>query len=1019
MRTLARRVLATLGVALLVSLLTPGVGAQSPVGSVVISQVYGAGGAAGAPLRNDYVELFNRGAAPVSLGGLSVQYASATGTGFFAVGAALPAVTLAPSQYFLVQLGGGANGVPLPAPDATGRTLMAAGAGKVVLVNQPTQLTCNGGTAPCSPAQQALIVDLVGYGNANYFEGPAAAPTISSTTAAFRRLNGCKDTSDNAADFTVAAPAPRNTASPPGSCAAPPEPEPPLVLPHEVQGPGASSPLVAATVRAEGVVTARKFNGFFVQTAVGAEDGDPASSEGLFVFTSSAPAAAAQPGRLVRVTGTVAEYVPGADPGSAPLTELTFVTAITDQGAAALPAPVLLTPAEVSAAGGLDQLERFEGMRVSAASLTAVSGTAGNTDENDALGLSDGTFYAVLTGEARPFREPGIEAGYLVLPCEAAPAPCNIPVFDGNPERLRVDSDALEGTVAANVNTGAVMAGVTGPLDFAFRTYTLLPETTLAPAGGMTATAVTAAGANEYTVASFNMERFFDTVNDAGVGDVALTPLAYANRKAKASLAIRTALNLPDILGVQEMENLATLQDLATTINADALAATGSSPEYTAYLAEGNDPGGIDVGFLVKTGGGRVTVTSVEQVGLDDTFIDPSDGSVDLLNDRPPLVLRATVQGPATSYPAPVTVINNHLRSLNGAEENSPTGVRVRAKRRAQAEFLAAYIQGRQLNDPNEAIVSIGDYNAFAFNDGYGDSLGAIRGVPAPADQVVTASPDLVSPDLVDVADLIAPADRYSYVFGGNAQTLDHVLVTSNLLPQVSGLQHARVNADFAQVLRSDLSRPERLSDHDPAVAYFAFVPDTVAPSLVVPGAITAEATGPSGALVSFAVSATDDLDPDVAVSCSVPTPSLFPIGSTLVSCTAEDAAGNTSTGAFSVVVEDTTAPVMGPVSVSASTLWPANHKMVAISVSAFATDAVGAACAVSAVASSEPDNGLGDGDTTGDSAITGALAVSLRAERSGTGDGRIYTITVTCRDAAGNATTDTAEVAVPKSQKK
>jgi hypothetical protein len=713
----------------------------------------------------------------------------------------------------------------------------------------------------------------------------------------------------------------------------------------------------------------------------------------------------------------VAEYVPGADPGSAPLTELRFVTAITDRGAAPVPSPVLLTSAEVSAAGGLDQLERFEGMRVSVASLTAVSGTGGNTDENDALGLSDGTFYTVLMGEARPFREPGIEAGNPVLPCAATPAPCSIPVFDGNPERLRVDSDALEGTVAANVNTGAVMLGVTGPLDFAFRTYTLLPETTLTATGGLTATGVAAAGANQFTVASFNMQRFFDTVNDAGVGDVALTATAYANRKAKASLVIRSALNLPDILGVQEMENLATLQDLAARINLDALAATGSSPEYVAYLAEGNDPGGIDVGFLVKTAGGRVTVASVEQVGLDATFIDPSDGSEDLLNDRPPLVLRATVQGPATSYPAPVTVINNHLRSLNGADEDSPTGVRVRAKRKAQAEYLAAYIQGRQLNDPNEAIVSIGDYNAFAFNDGYGDSLGAIRGTPAPADEAVTASPDLVSPDLLDVADLIAPGDGYSYVFGGNAQTLDHVLVSSNLLPRVAGLQHARLNADFAEVLRSDPARPERLSDHDPAVAYVAFVPDTVAPSLVVPGDITAEATGPSGALVSFAVSATDDLDPDVAITCSVPTPYLFPIGSTTVSCTAEDEAGNASTGTFSVVVEDTTAPVMGQVSVSASTLWPANHKMVAINVSAFATDAVGAACAVSAVTSSEPDNGLGDGDTAGDTAITGPLEVSLRAERAGRGDGRTYTLTVTCRDAAGNETSGTAEVAVPKSQ--
>lgn len=719
-------------------------------------------------------------------------------------------------------------------------------------------------------------------------------------------------------------------------------PPPIIYLPFEVQGPGAMSPFPTGTpVAVRGVVTARKFNGFFIQTEPGQEDADPNSSEGLFVFVSGGGPAAAQVGRLVLVRGSVAEFVSSADPGSAPLTELNLVTAVSDLGAAAVPAPYVLTGADVSDTGPLDQLERLEGMRVLAPSLTAVSGTGGNKSEANATATSDGTFYAVLTGQARPFREPGIAAGYTVLAC--ALPPCNIAVFDANPERLRVDSDALEGMPKVDLATGAVMTDVTGPLDFGFRTYTILPEAPLAPVGGMTVTLAPAAGANQYTVASLNMERFYDAVNDPG-GDVALTAVAYQNRLAKASLTIRAVLNTPDIIGVQEVEKLSVLQDLAARIDADAITTGDPPPQYATVLVEGFDQGGIDVGFLAKGAAGRVTVTGFEQEGAGATFVDPGDNSVDLLNDRPPLVLHAVIQGPATSLPQPVTVIANHLRSLIGVELDDNTGKRVRAKRQAQAEFLAGYIQGRQLNDPSEAVVSIGDYNAFSFNDGYGDSVGTIRGVPASPDQAVTASPDLVSPDLVDLADFIAPADRYSYVFGGNAQALDHVIVTANLVPQFASLVHPRVNADFPEVLRGNPATPQRLSDHDPAVAYFTFPPDVDAPVFsFAPSDETAEATGPDGAAVTYeAPAATDNLDPIVAVTCAPASGTTFPLGSTGVTCSAADLAGNLATVSFSVTVQDTTPPALTvPADISDEASSPAGQP---VSFPASATDLVTAA---------------------------------------------------------------------------
>ena len=183
-------------------------------GGVVISQVYGGGGNSGATYNHDFVELHNAGPASVSVEGWSVQYASATGTGAFQP-AALHG-SIAPGGYYLVQLAGGSAGVDLPAPDATGGLNLSASAGKVALADQATSLGCNGGSTPCSAAQADHIIDLVGFGNANYYEGTATAPGAGGNDKAiFRKLDGNQDTDDNADDFTAAAVAPRNSASAP------------------------------------------------------------------------------------------------------------------------------------------------------------------------------------------------------------------------------------------------------------------------------------------------------------------------------------------------------------------------------------------------------------------------------------------------------------------------------------------------------------------------------------------------------------------------------------------------------------------------------------------------------------------------------------------------------------------------------------------------------------------------------------------------------------------------------------
>jgi predicted extracellular nuclease len=605
---------------------------------------------------------------------------------------------------------------------------------------------------------------------------------------------------------------------------------------HAIQGSGPMSPLAGAVVSTRGIVTALKSNGFFLQTPDAAADDDPLTSEGIVVFTGSPVPPAAAVGALLQVTGTVTEFVPGADPVQPPLTEiagaLTIVPVATGQP---LPAPVAVTASDINPSSTIEALERVEGMRVSFASLTVTAPTQGFLNEASATSTSSGIFYAVVTGVPRPFREPGIQ---VPDPLPAG-APASVPRFDANPERIRVDSDAQPGAPPIDVPTGAVITGLVGVVDYAFRTYTILPDAGSATVASAPAVVrpVRAATATEATVASFNLERFFDTVNDAGISDVALTPAAFETRLAKASRAIRESLRMPDVLGVVEMENLSTLQTLAARIGSDAVAAGLPDPGYAAYLVEGNDPGGIDVGLLVKTapvapGVPRVEVIAVAQEGSATTYTDPNTGQPALLNDRPPLVGEVVVHY-ADGRALPVTVIVNHLRSLNDVANEDPqgsgtVGARVRAKRAAQAEFLARLVQARLTANPGERLVLVGDFNAFQFSDGLVDVIGTIKGTPAPADTVTVASPDLVDPDLVDLVEAVPPADRYSYVFDGNAQVLDHVLASPGALASTSGIAFTRGNADAPETARNLVDSPSRISDHDAAVVYLRAAPPDV-----------------------------------------------------------------------------------------------------------------------------------------------------------------------------------------------
>ncbi len=177
--------------------------------TLVISQFYGAGGNTGAVLNADYVELHNISTSPISIAGYTIQYASATSTAAWTGVSPLPAASIPAGGYYLIQMSApGANGAALPTPDyvSSPTIAMSGTSGKLALVNGLTALNA-------CPVPSATVIDMVGYGTANCFE-TAATAVLTPTTGGIRNNNGCDETDNNGADFTVGTPAPRNSASP-------------------------------------------------------------------------------------------------------------------------------------------------------------------------------------------------------------------------------------------------------------------------------------------------------------------------------------------------------------------------------------------------------------------------------------------------------------------------------------------------------------------------------------------------------------------------------------------------------------------------------------------------------------------------------------------------------------------------------------------------------------------------------------------------------------------------------------
>ncbi len=535
---------------------------------------------------------------------------------------------------------------------------------------------------------------------------------------------------------------------------------------YQIQGTGMESPYVGQTVTTQNnVVTFVLSNGFYMQTPDSRDDNNPETSNGINVYLGETPNV--QVGDYVNVTGDVSEYYGLTEIGSP------SVSVVSSNNP--LPTPVLWdadTPSPIRPQPE-NELERYEGMLVEFYNGVACSGTN-----------IHGDFYAVAK-PTRIFREPGIDF----------PGLNGLPVFDGNPEKFEIDTYSTDPVL---VKGGNVISYCKGVVRYSFGDYGIFPleldvDTDITP----DAASDPDNNPDLYSVGTLNCHVFNN--DDASV---------YSIRLKKFSKYIRDVMKSPDIIAFQEVENQSVLTDLANQLHSD-----DASLNYTAYLIYSNYAFDINVGYLVNN---RINVSSVDAVGENATF--QIGGETKYTFDRPPLVLDAAIGGSFS-----VKFVDVHLRSRNNIDDPND-GDFVRAKRAAQAEWLADYLQSQQANNSDVKFVVLGDYNSFEFTDGYFDVLGQITGSLDTLQSLIPAT-DVVNPDLVNLTKEDAQQNRYSFVYNGDAQALDHIVVSSAMFNYVRYFKFVHADSDFPEYFENDDTTPIGTSDHDGAVMRFTTYP--------------------------------------------------------------------------------------------------------------------------------------------------------------------------------------------------
>lgn len=310
--------------------------------------------------------------------------------------------------------------------------------------------------------------------------------------------------------------------------------------------------------------------------------------------------------------------------------------------------------------------------------------------------------------------------------------------------------------------------------------------------------------ASTLVVGTYNVHNIYDAVDDPKYNDDVLTPDVYAFRLAKAAAAI-TAMGMPDVLGLEEVENQTVVDDL---LKQPAFAKSG----YKAVFIQGNDMWQHNDAIFYKED--RVTLDKLDVVN--DHW--PNDGGVmidpNLLFSTPPAIADFSLKQPAGVRDAKLgfTMILNHMKSKIGGPQHD-------ARRLAQGNFIGGLVDARVTKDPARMVLVTGDLNA-----GLGDAqFGALM---TRADGTTR---------MVDSADHIADAkSRYSYTYKGRNDLLDHVLVSAGSAGQVQDAKIFHFNTRPQRDKVEDPASPDGASDHDPVLATLKFgAPVKAMPALV------------------------------------------------------------------------------------------------------------------------------------------------------------------------------------------
>ncbi|MFS8100901.1 lamin tail domain-containing protein [Lentzea alba] len=772
-------------VAALVFAAVPAVAAPST--DALISEVYGGGGNSGATLKQDFVELANKGTTPIALDGFSVQYISASPGATTQWGVTPLTGSIAPGKTFLVAEAKGTGGtVDLPTPDATGNIAMSATGGTIALVNGTTALTCKT-AADC--AADARIKDLVGYGTAVVREG-AGTNALSNTTSAFRNIE-LSDTDDNFTDFKVGDPNPVNSKgeTPGGGNPDPdPDPTPGDKRIHDIQGVTRISPLLGQKVtNVPGVVTGTRATGdrgFWIQDVTGA-DSDARTSEGVFVYTAgTAPTVAV--GDNVLVSGTIAEYRPGGETGSnQTLTEITQPTTITVSKGNPVPAPVVvknIPGGYLPAPGGSIEQLPLEPEKYGLDYFESLEGTLVQVDDARVVGPSNAFGEVWVT--VNPDQNKNERGGTTYTAYDQA-----------NSGRLKIKTAG--GLPAANV--GDVFSGATvGAIEYTnFGGYTLAALTLGTHTSSNLQRETTAQQKeSELSVATYNVEN--------------LDPSDPQEKFDRLADGVTTNLRSPDVVVLEEIQdnNGATNDGVVAADQtlqkfSDAIFAKGG-PRYQwrqidpENLKDGGQPGGnIRVGFFfnpqrvsfVDRPGGdfKTPVEIVKKNGRAALSVSP--GRIDPLNpawedSRKPLAGEFKFRGRT------VFVVANHFNSKGGDEaihgRNQPPNRTSEVQRGKQAAALKTFTEQIRAIDKGANVVLAGDLNDYQFS---------------PALKTLTGDGNLKA-----LIETLPANERYSYVFEGNSQTLDHLVLSRNITR--FGYDVVHINAEFA----------DQASDHDPQI---------------------------------------------------------------------------------------------------------------------------------------------------------------------------------------------------------